>query len=172
TPTPTPIPANLVSADSRVTQAGAGSFDINMPLAGPSGIEDRISNNYEAVFTFDVPVTSGNVTVQSGTATVGAITFNGNQMKAQLSGVADVQTVVLGVGNINGDGMPHGDVSFGFLGADVNGNRVVDKPDFTAIRNDHGPVTSANFRNDVNADGTIDRTDASQVRANRGHSLP
>ncbi len=55
--------ANLVSAASRVTQGGAGSFDINMPLTGPSGSEDRIASSYIAVFTFDVPVTSGSVTV-------------------------------------------------------------------------------------------------------------
>ena len=121
--------ANLVSAASRVTQGGAGSFDINMPLTGRSGIEDRIASNYTAVFTFDIPVTSGTVTVTSGTATVGAITFSGNEMRANLSGVADVQNVVLHTENINGDGLPHGDVRFGFLAGDVTGNRVVDKPD-------------------------------------------
>src|SRR5262245_3511617 len=44
-----PCASNLVSAASRVTQGGAGSFDINMPLIGPSGIEDRITGNYSAV---------------------------------------------------------------------------------------------------------------------------
>jgi len=37
--------------------------------------------------------------------------------------------VTLHVQNINGDGLPHGDVPFGFLTADVNANRVVDRPD-------------------------------------------
>ena len=32
---------NLVSAASRLTHSSAGSFDIDMPLAGPSGVEDR-----------------------------------------------------------------------------------------------------------------------------------
>src|SRR4029450_2489269 len=59
-------PANLVSAASRVTHGGAGSFDISMPLAGPSGIEDRITSNYTAVFTFDMPVTSGTWSVAGG----------------------------------------------------------------------------------------------------------
>ncbi|MBA3651868.1 MAG: hypothetical protein H0W66_10420 [Chthoniobacterales bacterium] len=162
----------MVSAASRVSQGGAGSFDVNMPLAGSSGIEDRIASNYTAVFTFDIPVTSGNVTVTSGTATVGAITFSGNEMRANLSGVADVQNVVLHTENINGDGMPHGDVPFGFLAADVNGSRVVDKPDSSSVKANQGGVTAANFRNDIDADGTIGRTDRNLVKARLGHSLP
>src|SRR5882724_3716550 len=166
-------PANLVSAASRVTQGGAGSFDINMPLTGPSGIEDRIVSNYTAIFTFDTPVTSGNVTVISGTATVGAITFSGNEMRANLSGVADVQNVVLHTENINGDGQPHGDVPFGFLAGDVDGNRVVANPDFQSVSNHLGGVTAANFRNDVNANGTISNNpDGKLVKARKGHSLP
>jgi hypothetical protein len=156
-----------------VTQGGAGSFDINMPLTGPSGIEDRITSHYTAVFSFNIPVTSGTVTVTSGTATIGAITFSGNEMRADLSGVADVQTVVLHTENINGDGQPHGDVPFGFLAGDVNGNRVVDKPDSNSVTANQGPVTSANFRNDVNADGTIrNNPDGKLVKDRKGHSLP
>ena len=171
-PGPCVAGANLVSAASRVTQGGAGTFDVDMPLAGPSGSEDRIASSYTAVFTFDAPVTSGNVSVMGGTATVGAITFSGNEMRAELSGVADVQNVVLHTDNINGDGMPQGDVPFGFLSADVNGNRVVDKPDYNAIKFDHGPVTGANFRNDINADGSITKADANLVKPRGGNSLP
>src|SRR5882724_8444769 len=172
-PGPCPPIANLVSAASRVTQGGAGSFDINMPLTGPSGIEDRIVSHYTAVFTFDTPVTSGNVTVTSGTATVGAITFSGNEMRADLSGVADVQNVVLHSENINGDGLPHGDVPFGFLAGDVNGNRIVDKPDSNSVTANQGGVTAANFRNDINADGKIrNNPDGKLVKDRKGHSLP
>ena len=170
---PCPPIANLVSAASRVTHGGAGSFDINMPLTGPSGIEDRIASNYTAVFTFDIPVTSGTVTVTSGTATVGAITFSGNEMRANLSGVADVQNVVLHTENINGDGLPHGDVRFGFLAGDVTGNRVVDKPDQDSVVAHEGGVTAANFRNDINANGTISNNpDGKLVKDRKGHSLP
>jgi hypothetical protein len=165
-------PANLVSAASRLTQGGAGSFDINMPLAGSSGSEDRIASNYTAVFTFDIPVTSGTVTVMSGTATVGAITFSGNEMRADLSGVADVQNLVLHTENINGDGMPHGDVPFGFLAGDADGNRVVNNQDFSIVQSSRGGVTAANFRKDITADGTINKTDANLVKARKGHSLP
>src|SRR5437868_8304827 len=64
---------NLVSAASRLTHGPAGTFDVNMPLSGTSGVECRSAATYNAVFTFDSPVTSGQVIVLSGTATVGAI---------------------------------------------------------------------------------------------------
>jgi hypothetical protein len=118
-------------------------------------------------------VTSGTVTVTSGTATVGAITFSGNEMRANLSGVADVQNVVLHTENINGDGLPHGDVRFGFLAGDVTGNRVVDKPDQDSVVAHQGGVTAANFRNDINANGTISNNpDGKLVKDRKGHSLP
>src|SRR5947209_2960785 len=78
---------NLVSAASRLTHGAAGTFDVSMPLTGVSGVEDRSSSTYNAVFTFDGPVTSGQVSVLSGTATVGTISFSGNSMSAQLTGV-------------------------------------------------------------------------------------
>ena len=64
------------------------------------------------------------------------------------------KTVVLHTEDINGDGLPHGDVPFGFLAGDVDGNRVVDKPDANSVALNQGGVTAANFRNDINADGT------------------
>jgi hypothetical protein len=169
-----PIPAlQLTSAASRLTHGSAGTFDINMPLTGTSGVEDRGSSTYNAVFTFDAPVTSGEVTVTSGTATVGAITFSGTQMIAALTGVTDIQTVVLHTQNINGDGLPHGDVPFGFLTGDVNGSRVVDVPDKNQINADRNqPVNGSNFRDDINLSGVVDRPDFLAVRANRGHILP
>jgi hypothetical protein len=164
---------NLVSAASRLTHGTAGTFDIAMPLTGTSGVEDRSSSTYNAVFTFDAPVTSGEVTVLSGTATVGAISFSGNSMTAQLTGVTSAEVVTLHVQNINGDGLPHGDVPFGFLTADVNANRLVDRPDQQQINTDKNqPVTSSNFRDDINLSGVVDRPDVQSVQTNRGHSIP
>ncbi len=164
---------NLVSAASRLTHGTAGTFDIAMPLTGTSGVEDRSSSTYNAVFTFDAPVTSGEVTVLSGTATVGAISFSGNSMTAQLTGVTSAEVVTLHVQNINGDGLPHGDVPFGFLTADVNANRIVDRPDQQQINTDKNqPVTFSNFRDDINLSGVVDRPDVQSVQTNRGHSIP
>jgi hypothetical protein len=171
--TPTTSGINLLSAASRLTHAGAGTFDIAMPLTGVSGVEDRSSSTYNAVFTFDGAVTSGQVTVLSGTATVGAISFSGNSMTAQLTGVSSTEVVTLRVQNINGDGQLHGDVPFGFLTADVNGNRIVDRPDQQQLRADRGqPATASNFRDDINLSGVVDMPDLQSVQTNRGHSIP
>ena len=157
---PTTTSINLVSAASRLTHGPAGTFDVNMPLTGVSGVECRSATTYNAVFTFDAPVTSGEVTVTGGTATVGAITFSGNSMTAQLTGVTAAEIVTLHTQNINGDGQPHGDVPFGFLVADADASRVVDKPDQTLVKGQaHQPVTSANFREDLTADGRINNSD-------------
>src|SRR5205823_1381171 len=92
----------LLSAASRLTHGGAGTFDIAMPLTGTSGVEDRASSTYNAVFTFNGAVTSGEVSVLSGTATVGPISFSGNSMTAQLTGVTTAEIATLRVQNING----------------------------------------------------------------------
>jgi hypothetical protein len=165
---------NLLSAASRLTHAGAGTFDVSMPLTGDvSGVEDRSSSTYNAVFTFNGAVTSGEVQVVSGTATVGPISFSGNTMTAQLTGVTSAEVVTLRVQNINGDGQQHGDVPFGFLTADVNANRIVDRPDQQQLQANRGqPVTASNFRNDINLSGIVDRPDLQSVQINRGHSIP
>ena len=163
---------NLVSAASRLTHGAAGTFDVSMPLTGVSGVEDRSSSTYNAVFTFDGPVTSGQVSVLSGTATVGTISFSGNSMTAQLTGVTSAEVVTLRVQNINGDGQLHGDIPFGFLTADVNANRIVDRPDLQQVQTDRGqPVTAGNFRDDINLSGIVDRPDLQSVQTNRGHSI-
>ncbi len=170
---PTTAGVTLLSAASRLTHGTAGSFDIAMPLTGVSGVEDRSSSSYNAVFTFDAAVTSGEVQVVSGTATVGAISFSGNSMTASLTGVTSAEVVALRAQNINGDGQPHGDVPFGFLTADANGNRLVDQPDQQQIRTAKGQVvTAANFRDDINLSGIVDNPDVQSVKTNRGHSIP
>ena len=105
-----------------------------MPLAGPSGVEDRDDGgSYRAVFTFDTAVTSGSASVVSGTATVGTPTFSGNEMRVPLTGVADQQSVTIETSNVNG-GSGSDDVAFCFLIADVNGNHVVDKPNDNQLK--------------------------------------
>src|SRR5262245_22124063 len=72
---PTTSALNLVSAASRLTHSRAGTFDVNMPLSGVSGVECRSATTYNAVLTFDVTVTSGEVSVLSCTATRGALSL-------------------------------------------------------------------------------------------------
>ena len=163
----------LLSAASRLTHGAAGTFDIAMPLTGTSGVEDRsAAGSFLAVFTFDAQVTSGNAAVVGGTATAGTPTFSGNEMRVPLTSVADIQIVTIEISNVNGGGGT-ADVNFGFLKADVNASRTVDRPDLTQIQTDRGQiVNSSNFRDDINLSGVVDNPDKNAVSANRGHSIP
>ncbi len=172
-PGPCTMGGNLVSAASRLTHGGAGSFDVDMPLAGTSGVEDRNGGGtYLAVFTFDTAVTSGDASVISGTATAGTPTFSGNEMRVPLMGVADEQVVTIEVSNVNGGGGSN-DVDFGFLIGDVNGSRAVTRNDVRLIRDDKNQgVNSGNFREDITLNGVVDKPDRDAVKATRGHSIP
>jgi hypothetical protein len=164
--------ANLVSAASRLTHGLAGDFDIDMPLTGLSGIECRDSSTYEAVFTFDVAVTSGDISIVMGTGTAGTPTFSGKQMIVPLTGVVNAQVLTLGLDKINGDDQSHWDVSFGFLIGDADSNRRVDGGDVTVLKEAYGhPVDESNFRADFHPDGRINRRDRSRLRLHLGTSL-
>ncbi|MGB8340719.1 MAG: sialidase family protein [Chthoniobacterales bacterium] len=165
--------ANLVSAASRLTQGSAGTFDIDMPLSGTSGVEDRdAAGNFLAVFTFDAAVTSGNAQVVGGTATAGTPTFSGNEMRVPLTNVADVQTVTVEVSGVNGGGATS-DVDFGFLIGDVDGNRTVAIADDNIVKTDRNQVvTGSNFRDDINLSGVVDKPDHLEVKNHAHHSLP
>ena len=160
-------------ASSRLTHGDAGSFDIDMPLTGTSGVEDRDgSGSYLAVFTFDDAVTSGDATIVSGTATAGTPTFEGDEMRVPLTEVADQQNVTIEVSNVDGDGGSD-DVVFGFLIGDVNGDRAVKNTDANQIKTDNGQlVTGSNFRDDINLNGRIGTPDRKVVVANKNHRLP
>lgn len=94
-------------------------------------------------------------------------------MAAQLTDVTAAEKVVLRLENINGDGEPHGDVSFGFLTGDADADRTVARADKTAVQAQlNQPVTSANFRDDLNANGSITNAEVQIVKANQGHVLP
>lgn len=93
-------------------------------------------------------------------------------MRVRLTGVANEQIVTIRVSNVNGGGSSE-DVDFGFLIADANANRTVDKPDFNEVKGQVGqPVTAANFRDDVIPDGTNGRDDAQTVKTHKGQSIP
>ncbi len=171
--TPSSQGTQLVSAASRLTHRSAGTFDVPMPLTGTSGVEDRSASTYNAVFNFNAAVTSGEVRVVGGTATIGTISFSGNTMSAQLTGVTAAEVVTLRVRNINGDGQPYGDVPFGFLTGDADASRRVDKPDQREVQGQiNQPVTAANFREDLNVDGRIRNSDVQIVKLNKNHSIP
>ncbi len=171
-----------MTAVSRKTHGSAGTFDVDLPLTGTTGIECRIgqganSNNHKVIFTFAVPVAVNSVTVtpgSGGTASVASSFFAGNQITVNLTNVSNAQTLTI---NLNGltDGGDFGNISWpmGVLLGDVNASRRVDAADVSLVRQQTlQTVTSSNFREDINATGRIDAADVSIARQQTLTSLP
>jgi hypothetical protein len=166
------LPLSFVSAASRLTHGSAGTFDINLPLTGQSGVECRGdgSGNYIIALRFSNPVNGGTASVSSGN--VSNVTFSGNEMIVSLTGVANQQVVTLTATNVtgqNGGLVSAASVNIGFLIGDVNSTRRTDSGDVTQVRNKTVSIPDATtFRLDVNASGRID---AGDVTVTRNHSV-
>ena len=81
-------PVQLTAAVSRKTHGSAGSFDLNLPLAG-SAVEPR-GGTHTLVFTFSANVTAGSAKChcRDRRRESGSPGFSGNTMTVNLSGVA------------------------------------------------------------------------------------
>ena len=183
--------ATIITAVSRMTHGGAGTFDIDMPLTGSSGVEDRsnsATHDYSLVVTF-----SGNVTVTgmpqaqviTGTGCVGSggtcdpngtVTVSGAIVTVPLTNIADQQVINVQINGVNGasdEPAVNVNIPMGFLIGDVNGNRAVNASDVALTKSQLGQnVGAGNFREDVNANGAINAGDVSLVKSDVGHSLP
>ena len=183
TPSPTPFPVQLVSTVSRFTHGAAGTFDLNLPLAGPPEIECRrtvgAAGSYTIVYTFLLPlnsVSSASVTSGAGRVHDSGIGADPHQYIVNLETVTNAQSIVVtlnfvqdSVGNVSNAVNAHMSV----LVADVTDNGNVGRGDITQVQGQVGqPVTAANFRNDVNHDGFIDGNDVSLVKRQKRTSLP
>jgi hypothetical protein len=167
-----------VSAVSRKTHGSAGTFDIDLPLIGKAGIEDRSgggSGNHTVVITFAVPVTvtSANMTPGAGgTGSVSSFSVNNTQVTVNLTNVSNLQTLSVNLVGVNGVNN-NVSVPMAVLLADVNGNGVVSNGDVSLVKAQVAQqVTLSNFRDDVNANGTLSNGDVSIVQAQVGQTLP
>lgn len=171
-----PAAVQLLRAASRLTHGSAGTFEIEMPLSGDSGVEGRTggrSGAYLAVFTFDAEVTSGRALIVDGIATAGIPTFQGKEMSVPLTEVANAQFVTIQVENVNGSDTVAGKIGYGILAGDANCDGSVDGNDFLLWNRGFGhPVTGRNFGVDLNNDGLIDGSDRRILQLYRGTSLP
>ncbi|HJT44743.1 MAG TPA: hypothetical protein VJ721_00595, partial [Chthoniobacterales bacterium] len=119
------IPAGpqLTGAASRLTHGSLGPIDATMPLDG-SGIEPRThGGNYTLVLHFDQPIQSGTAAVTGGVGTAGNVTFDGNDMIVELSGVGNAQKLTLTATNVTavGGGVLNSvGLTVGFLIGDTN----------------------------------------------------
>ena len=171
-------PLQLASAVSRKMHLGVGDFDIALPLTGEPGLESRSTGGNQTILvTFSNPLVSGNAAVTGGTGSVaGSPAFNGNTMKVNLTGVADVQKITLTLSNVTdsfAQVLADTTVSMNILVGDTNVSKTVNASDIAQTKAQSGlAVTTANFRSDVNASGTMTASDVSQVKASAGNSVP
>ena len=169
-----------VSAVSRKTHGSVGDFDVNLPLIGQPGIEDRTggaSGNHKVVITFSVPitVTSANMAPGSGgTGSVSSFSVNNTQVTVNLTNVSNAQTLSVNLVGVSGGGNS-GDVSvpMAVLTGDTNADRFCDAIDVSQTKSQSGKAVGlANFREDVNVDGFIDAVDTALVKSKSGTALP
>ena len=167
----------VVSAVSRKTHGGAGTFDIDLPTTGNPGIEDRVGpveGSHQIIVNFAGSVSVSSASLISGTGNVDNFSTTGGQVTVNLSGVANAQVITIKLGSVS-DGVSSGDVSIpmAVLAGDTTGEGSVNSTDVSQIKLQSGqPVTSANFRVDINANGSINATDASLVKLRSGTALP
>ena len=170
---------------SRKTHGGAGSFDVNLPLSGPSGIECRsggATNDYTVVVNFlanvsvngspQAAVTSGVGTIGSGgVSNGGTVITSGNVVTIPLTNVSNAQTINVTLNNVNGS--TNVTIPMRLLIGDVTGNGTVNATDVSQTKSCVGQaVSAANFLCDVNASGAINATDVSLVKSSTGTALP
>jgi hypothetical protein len=168
------------TAVSRKTHGTAGTFDIPMPVTGPTtGVESRTGNggvagNHTIVLTYATSPVGATATVvqrnpSGATGVVSNTTVNGNDLIVTLANVSDQQVLTL---NVGGPNLPTAVVPIGFLVGDANGNRTVTASDIAQVKAQAGPTTGANFRSDMNASGDVNATDISITKARAGGTLP
>ena len=170
---------NLLSAASV-----KGPFAIDLPLTGPSGVEDRSggpNKKYSVVMTFDQNI----VSVGSASSTCGSVqsividSSDPHKVKLNLVNVAhgcNGSTITVTADSITddqGNVLDSASVGLGLLLADVNADRVVNRSDYNEAQMHKGQKTDEeNFRNDVNANGHIEHSDIQLIRQQQGTSLP
>jgi hypothetical protein len=171
-----PVPG-LNSVVSRKVHGAAGTFNIQLPLAGAPGIECRSSgnNSHQVVFRFASPTTfsSATATPAAGqTASVAGTSTSGSDVIVNLSNVSNAQTVRISLLNVNGTAASIS-VDMGVLTGDTNANRATNSSDIGQTKSQSGQAaTGANFRTDVTANGVINSSDISLVKARSGTTLP
>jgi Beta-propeller repeat len=170
-------PVQLVSAASRKMHGSVGPFDVDLPLAGPRGIECRsggANGEYTLVFRFANPLTNvDGASVTSGTGSVSSNDIDISDRHSyivNLTGVSNAQYITVNLTNLTdstGNFSSAASISMGVLIGDVNASGVVTSGDTNLCKAQAlQPVTQANFRNDINASGDITTGDVNIIKQN------
>jgi len=174
----------VTGAVSRKTHGAAGTFDIAMPLTGPSGVECRTNggtNDYTLVVTFSTNVTvtgSPQAQVTSGTGCVGTagtcsgnVSVSGAVVTVPLTNVANAQVINVQINGVNG--ATNFNIPMGFLIGDVTADRSVNAADVALTKSQLGQVVGAgNFKSDMNTDAQINAADRAIQKAHLGTGIP
>jgi len=177
----TVVPPVPTSAVSRKTHNTAGTFDVNLPLTGPPGIECRSGgggNNHQMVISFPFSVTFSSAAVTTGTGNVSSTSGSGtNTVTVNLASVSNAQTITVTLFGVvkasTGTSLGNVGVQVSLLLGDVNANKTVNNTDVELVKGQvTAPVTASNFRDDVNASGTINNTDVGITKAQVSTQLP
>ena len=163
-------------AVSRKTHGGAGTFDINLPLTGPVGIECRLggssTGNHTIVVSFATPITAvASATCAGNPATT---SISGGDVTVNCTGVPNAQTISINLVGVN-DGSNVGNVSvpMGVLLGDTNADTAVNSADISQTKSRSGTVVGiTNFRSDVTIDGNLNSADIGLVKSKSGTALP
>lgn len=175
-------------AKSRKAHGAAGTFDIEIDPAGSMTtgsaitVEPRQPQNgaHQVVFSFNAPVTSaaGGVTAvtQGNVSLPATVAYSGNQATVTIgnttTAVPNASRVVVTLVSLNGTALS-ASARLGFLVGDVNGNRVVQGSDVTAVQQRLAmPVDAQSFRADVNANGQIQGSDVTTVQQRLAQTIP
>lgn len=172
-----------VKAVSRKTHGTIGAFDIDLPLTGKPGIEDRTgpqAGKHKVIVTFSVPISVQNATVTPGTGKTASLdsttpfSVNNTEVTVNLTNVSNAQTLSINLVGVNGGGKS-GNVSIpmSVLLADVDATGRVDGNDVSDVQSrTRQTVGLANFRYDVDTTGRIDGNDVSATQSHTRTSLP
>jgi len=170
----------LESAASRKTHGHIGDFDLELPLSGDVGIENRSGNGKsEIVFRFNNNVTAvGSINSTCGTLGKTAVdSTDPHNVVVRLNEIdctqAFVTVTLTAVTDDQGHTLDSASVTFGVLFGDVTADGVVDGADIAAARTVEGQRTSdSNFRADITADGGISFRDVGEAKKYQGDALP
>jgi hypothetical protein len=97
-------------------------------------------------------------------------------MTVNLTGVADMQRVVLTLHNVTdrfSQVLPDRTIPINMLVGDTTGNKMVSGSDISQTKGQSGATTTAsNFREDVTVNGTITTSDITLVKSRSGAVVP
>jgi hypothetical protein len=156
----------VATAVSRKTHGSAGTYDVDLPLTGPAGIECRsggATGDHTIVVRFGAAANVTSITTSCGV--IDSTSAAGNELSIHLTGVPNPTTCSVAVNSLT--------IPISFLLGDTNADGAVNSGDISQTKSQSGQLVSlSNFREDLNVDGDLNSGDISVVKSKSGTALP